>query len=106
MASAENINEMLNKKTKFKHKKTVSIILFILAIVYLIIPVDYDGSYLGLMDDFFFFMAAFSFLISSFLKSLNKKAQLKLEFIALTFLILGVAVLLTFIFTPILRIMA
>ena len=52
--------------------KWLSAIFIILALAYLIMPIDYDGPVIGFVDDFFVFMAAFCFAFAQFSRKANQ----------------------------------
>ena len=88
------INDSINNKNDNTiYKKVLSIILFILAIIYVIIKVDFDTSLIGMLDDFFIFMSSFCYMYSQFLK-VKIKATILLKLVSLVFCFLGVATLL------------
>lgn len=58
--------------------KFTGIIALIAAIAYVVIPVDYDISWHGYIDDFFVFMAGYSFFMGQRRKSLQGKRLLYL----------------------------
>lgn len=70
--------------------RTFAVIAMILAIVYIIMPIDFDGPLIGIIDDFFIFMAAFCFCQSQFINPSKISAKRSLNIISLIFLILGV----------------
>ncbi len=83
--------------------RTIAVIAMILAIVYIIMPIDFDGSIIGIIDDFFMFMAAFCFCQSQFMNEAKISARRSLNFIALVFLSLGIIWTGILAFTPILN---
>lgn len=88
------INDSINNKNDNTiYKKVLSIILFILSIIYVIIKVDFDTSLIGMLDDFFIFMSSFCYMYSQFLK-VKIKATILLKMVSLVFCFLGVATLL------------
>lgn len=88
------INDSINNKNDNTiYKKVLSIILFILSIIYVIIKVDFDTSLIGMLDDFFIFMSSFCYMYSQFLK-VKIKATILLKLVSLVFCFLGVATLL------------
>lgn len=82
--------------------RILSVILIVLSIVYIIMPLDYDGPMFGIIDDFMFFMAAFCFMYSQFLNRRKKDSRELLKLISLCFLVLGAVWVLLLSFTPIL----
>lgn len=74
--------------------KILSIIYIILAVAYLIMPVDYDINIIGKLDDFFIFMSAFCYLYSSFFSASNLKVAMMLKVISCVFAMLGAFTLL------------
>lgn len=88
------INDSINNKNDNTiYKKVLSIILFILANIYVIIKVDFDTSLIGMLDDFFIFMSSFCYMYSQFL-NMKIRAALLLKMVSLVFCFLGVATLL------------
>ena len=93
---------MLESKNRFKHivadnrktknnnvSKIVSVLLFVLAIVYLILPYDFDKGIVGKVDDFFFFMAAFCNMYANFLEENKLRIILLLKVISGAFCVVG-----------------
>jgi hypothetical protein len=88
------INDSINNKNDNTiYKKVLSIILFILSIIYVIIKVDFDTTLIGMLDDFFIFMSSFCYMYSQFL-NMKIRAALLLKMVSLVFCFLGVATLL------------
>lgn len=81
--------------------RTLAVIAMILAIVYIIMPIDFDGPLVGIIDDFFIFMAAFCFCQSQFINPAKISARRSLGIISLIFLILGIIWVGILAFTPI-----
>ena len=88
------INDSINNKNdNIIYKKVLSIILFILSIIYVIIKVDFDTSLIGMLDDFFIFMSSFCYMYSQFL-NMKIRAAVLLKMVSLVLCFLGVATLL------------
>lgn len=83
--------------------RILSVTLIVLSIVYIIMPLDYDGPVIGIIDDFMFFMAAFCFMYSQFLNRRKKASIGLLKLISLCFLVLGAVWVLLLSFAPILK---
>ncbi len=81
--------------------RTLAVIAIILAIVYIIMPIDFDGPMVGIIDDFFIFMAAFCFCQSQFISPSKISARRSLSIISLIFLILGIIWVGVLAFSPI-----
>ena len=90
-----------NNEEMQKSHKVLGILIVILSIAYIIIPIDYDGPLIGMIDDFFLFMAAFCFCINQFTSSLHIAAKRKLNIISVTFCAVGFLWLGILAFTPI-----
>ena len=98
-----NVTEK-NEETKesgSQSSKLVSILLILLALVYIVMPLDYDGPLIGYIDDFFLFMAAFCYFICQFTESVSQKTKAFLNMISIIFCILGIAWLFILAFTPV-----
>lgn len=83
--------------------KALAVFLLILSIIYIIVPIDFDGPIWGIFDDFFFFMSGFCFCQGQFLSSRKQHAKQPLNKVALVFLILGIVYLCILAFTPMLK---
>lgn len=81
--------------------KSLAVVSMILAVVYIIMPVDFDGPIIGILDDFLFFMAAFCFCQAQFISTAKASAKRMLNLLALVFLLLGALWVLVLAFTPI-----
>lgn len=88
-------NEPTSKR-EFRFLKLLSIVLLIAAIVYLICPYDYDIGVVGKVDDFFFFMSAFCFVYSQFIK--QARVALIMSMISVVCCFLGAVWLLLLVF--------
>ena len=86
--------------------KVLSIASILFAIIYIVMPIDFDGPIIGIIDDFFVFMAAFCFCQAQFLKPEKYKAKHLLNLIALIFACLSLIWLMILAFTPILEMVA
>lgn len=81
---------------------SLSLLLFLLSIVYIVMPIDYDGPIVGVVDDFLLFMSAFCFMYSQLLSPVKLVAKTMLKMISLIFLLLGVVWIMVLSFTPLL----
>ena len=70
-------------------QKTISVLLFILSVGYIIIPYDFDKGVVGKIDDFFFFMAAFCNMYACFLEKHKLRVAMLLKVISGAFCVLG-----------------
>lgn len=75
--------------SKKKTSKLISIILFIISIIYLILPYDYDVNVIGRIDDFFFFMSSFTYMYSCFVDENRLRVSLMLKMLSAAFCIIG-----------------
>lgn len=70
--------------------RVVSVALLVLAIAYVVLPQDFDRmGWMGYIDDFFVFMAAFVFLQGSFQRPERRFLRRQLFMIAAVFIILA-----------------
>lgn len=69
--------------------KWLAVAAVLLSIVYIVMPIDFDGPIIGIFDDFFFFMAAFCFCQSRFISSKRVAARRALSKCAIVFATLG-----------------
>lgn len=83
----KNVNSNNNSATA----KWLAMAAMVLAIIYIIMPIDFDGPAIGIIDDFFFFMAAFCLCQSCFISSEKKTARRSLRRLSLIFACLGIA---------------
>ena len=93
--------EQVNKKHPNSDKKqpvpstlkvfrALSIMLLVAAIAYIIMPYDFDTKgWLGYIDDFFIFMAAFTFFYGNFLRADRWLIRRQLHMISLLFFIMA-----------------
>ena len=70
--------------------RSLSILLFILAIIYFIVPVDFDGSIIGFIDDILLLLASITFCLSQFIGAFQGKSIKSLNRLSLILLILGI----------------
>lgn len=90
----------MNNKTLFA-QRIIAVVLLLLAIAYTVMPYDFDScGVLGYVDDFFLFMAAFSFMQSTFQRPERHFLRRQLSMIAIVFLCLAVCWLAMLAFTP------
>lgn len=69
--------------------RIAAVVYMILAIVYLVVPVDFDRvGWLGYVDDFFLFMSAFTFLNGSFQKAERAFIRRQLYVLSAVFFVL------------------
>ncbi len=61
------------------------------AVVYVALPYDYDVAWYGYLDDFFVFMAGYTFFMAS--RSKSPRASMYLKLMAGSFFIIGMLVL-------------
>lgn len=87
-----------------KYMKWLSAFFMILSVAYLIMPIDYDKSALGYIDDFFIFMAAFCFTFAQFSRKVTQVIRKQLYTFSITFTVLALLWILILIYTPILQI--
>ncbi|MBE6309880.1 MAG: hypothetical protein E7080_02350 [Bacteroidales bacterium] len=81
------VNESIESSDK--SKMIISVILFILVIVYMFLPLNVGRNILGRIEDFFFFMAAFSYMYATFINNKNIRAVVLLKLCALLFCMFG-----------------
>ncbi len=81
-------NAIGKKDENALYHKTFSIFLFFLSIIYIIMPIDYDGTIIGMIDDFFIFMSAFCYMYAQFNKN-KLSAYMLLKMVSLIFCFLG-----------------
>jgi uncharacterized membrane protein YkvA (DUF1232 family) len=88
----ENANQPKRPiSTRTKVLRIIAIVLLIASIAYVIIPLDFDKKgILGYFDDFFVFMAAFTFLRGSFTPPERPYIKRQLYSISLTCIVLGI----------------
>ncbi len=86
--------------------KWLSIFFMLLAVAYLIMPVDFDGTIIGYVDDFFVFMAAFCFAFTQFSHKMNTIIRRQLYTFSIVFLILAILWILILTYTPFLQLVA
>ena len=82
------------KPQKNTWDKVLAITMLVLAIAYLIMPIDYDRGVIGRLDDFFIFMTAFCYLYASFFSGSNLRVAMLLKVISCVFAMLGAFTLL------------
>ncbi len=71
--------------------RVISVVLLVGAIAYIVMPYDFDSmGWMGYIDDFFLFMAAFTFFNGSFQKAARHTMRRQLYMIALLFFIMAV----------------
>lgn len=76
--------------------KLYAIALSLVAMVYFVMPFDFDRSSIGILgyiDDFFFFLSAFCFSQYAFLNSAFASARKKLLIISIILLVCGIGAL-------------
>ncbi|MEG1915353.1 MAG: hypothetical protein RR061_01570 [Muribaculaceae bacterium] len=89
----------MKMKTCITHK-LIATLLLLLSLVYILMPIDFDGPIVGLVDDFFFFMAGFCYFITQFTNVRHVTARRQLNILSLCFLVAGVVWLCILAFTP------
>lgn len=72
-----------------KLPKILSVLFFILAVIYLVLPWDYDDAIVGMADDFLLFMAAFCYMYSQFIGKGKGRAVLLLRMLSFVFCLLA-----------------
>lgn len=71
--------------------RVVSVLALFLAIAYIVMPYDFDAKgVMGYVDDFFLFMAAFTFMQGSFQRQEMKRPRHLLYQIAAIFFVLAI----------------
>ncbi|MDD6475393.1 MAG: hypothetical protein PUF74_07725 [Sodaliphilus pleomorphus] len=71
--------------------RVISTLLLVAATGYIVMPYDFDSmGWLGYVDDFFLFMAAFTFFNGSFQKAARRTMRRQLYMIALLFFVMAV----------------
>jgi len=103
------MNKNLHKSNNGNGKKCLkwlSAIFMILSIAYIIIPLDYDNSALGYIDDFFIFMAAFCFAFAQYSRKVSPINRRQLYTFSITFTVLAILWILIMIFTPVLQLIS
>lgn len=86
---------MNNKKENTVYKRVLSVLLFIISIIYVFIRIDFDDTIIGFIDDFFIFMSSFCYMYAQFLNE-KIRATILLKFVSLIFCFLGVITLIVF----------
>lgn len=69
--------------------RAFSVIFFVLSIIYVVVPVDYDGTIIGYIDDFMFFMSSFCLLYASFMNKYNVHSVVLLKMLSALFSFVG-----------------
>ncbi len=82
--------------SKKKTSKILSVFLFFIAIIYLILPYDFDVNIIGRIDDFFFFMSSFTYMYSCFVDENKLRVSLMLKMLSAAFCIIGALTLFAF----------
>lgn len=86
--------------------KWLSAFFMLLALAYLIMPIDFDGSIIGFVDDFLVFMAAFCFTFAQFSRKVNPINRRQLYIFSITFMVLAIVWILLLTYSPILQLVA
>ena len=81
------VNESIERSNKYN--KIIAVVLFILVIVYMFLPLNIGSNIWGRIDDFFFFMSAFSYMYAIFINNKNIRAAILLKLCALLFCMFG-----------------
>ena len=95
-----------NNKGKNTTMKWLSAIFIILALAYLIMPIDYDGPVIGFVDDFFVFMAAFCFAFAQFSRKANQIIRRQLYIFSISFMVLAILWIILLSYSQLLQIVA
>lgn len=69
--------------------RVFSVIFFVLSIIYVVVPVDYDGTIIGYIDDFMFFMSSFCLLYANFMDKYNVRSVVLLKMLSALFSFVG-----------------
>ena len=69
-------------------------------------PIDFDGSIIGFVDDFLVFMAAFCFTFAQFSRKVNPINRRQLYIFSVTFMILAILWILLLVYSPVLQLVA
>lgn len=99
-AGTTDINEEIMPEGQ-KSSKLVSVLLVVLALAYIIVPLDYDGPVIGYIDDSFLFMAALCYFICQFAEFVTPKTKRLLNMVSIIFSVLGIVWLCILAFTPV-----
>lgn len=86
--------------------KWLSALFLIIAIAYLIMPIDFDGPIIGFVDDFFVFMATFCFAYAQFSKKATETIRRQLYILSVSFMILAILWVILLAYSPLLQIIA
>lgn len=90
------------KPRKNTTMRWLAVLFIILAIAYLIMPIDYDGPIIGFIDDFFVFMSAFCFMFSQFSRKVNRIIRRQLYTFSISFLVLAILWVIILAYSPVL----
>lgn len=64
-------------------------IFFVISIIYIVVPNDYDTSVVGYIDDFMFFMSAFCLLYAGFVDKYKVRSVVLLKMLSALFCLMG-----------------
>ena len=98
MANIKNGKGVVNESSdsnKNKNKTTIRIMAvcaMVLALIYIVLPYDFDDTLIGRIDDFMLFMSAFCFVYSQFLSEVKARAKVLLNLMSLVFCVLWVII--------------
>ena len=88
-------------KQKILIQRIIAVVLLILAIAYIIMPYDFDDlGILGYADDFFLFMAAFTYMQCTFQRPERHFLRRQLSMLSVVFLCLAICWAAMLAFTP------
>lgn len=83
MMNDSKMNKQIISPVKMKALRIGAVVYILLAIAYLVMPIDFDRiGWLGYLDDFFLFMSAFTFLNGAFQKP--ERAFIRRQFFLLS----------------------
>lgn len=86
--------------------KWLSAFFLLLAVAYIIMPIDFDGPIIGFFDDFFVFMASFCFTFTQFSHKATHIIRRQLYTFSIAFLILAILWVLLLTYSPLLQLTA
>lgn len=100
MKKTGNYKNVINETDKNGNNlsKILSILLFVMVIIYMILPINVGEGVLGRVEDFFFFMASFVNMYACCMNKNQFKAIVLLKLISLILCVLGALALFVLIF--------
>lgn len=69
--------------------RVFSLIFFVVSIIYVVMPIDFDTSIVGYIDDFMFFMSAFCLLYAGFVDKYRVRSVVLLKMLSALFCFVG-----------------